>query len=228
MVLESFQSKLRHERVHWFTDNQNVVKIVECGSTRPSLQAEALAIFSICVRGNIRIEPEWIPREQNELADYYSRIVDYDDWMLNPAVFAWLDTVWGPHTVDRFANAINAQVQRFNSRFWSPGSEAIDAFTCCWTGENNWWCPLVFLIPRVVRHAQNTKANGTLIVSQWPFSPFWPLLFPDGFTPADFVVGIIVLPDYDTLILSGQTGANLFKGAPNTPVLALRLGFRLI
>ena len=26
MVLESFQSKLKHERVHWFTDNQNVVK----------------------------------------------------------------------------------------------------------------------------------------------------------------------------------------------------------
>jgi len=28
----------------------------------------------------IRIEPEWIPREQNELADFYSLIVDYDDW----------------------------------------------------------------------------------------------------------------------------------------------------
>ena len=36
-------------------------------------------------------EPEWIPREQKELADYYNnRIVDYNDYMLNPSIFAWL------------------------------------------------------------------------------------------------------------------------------------------
>ena len=225
MVLESFQSKLKHERVRWFTDNQNVVRIVQYGSTKPSLQAEALGIFSLCVQGNIRLEPEWIPREQNELADYYSRVVDCDDWMLNPTIFAWLDTIWGPHSIDRFANAKNAQLQRFNSRFWFPGSEAVDAFTCTWVGENNWWCPPVHLVPRVVRHAQNTKASGTLIIPQWLSSPFWPLLFPDGLTPADFVVGVIVLPNSDTLFLPGQSGANLFKGLPNTPVLALRLVF---
>lgn len=45
MVLESFQSKLRYEGVCWFTDNQNVVKIVERGSTKPFLQADALDIF---------------------------------------------------------------------------------------------------------------------------------------------------------------------------------------
>ena len=73
-----------------------MVKIVQYGSTKSSLQAEALDIFSICVQGNIRLEPEWIPREQNELADYYSRIVDYDDWMLNPTIFTWLIPFGGP------------------------------------------------------------------------------------------------------------------------------------
>ena len=87
MVLESFQSKLKNKRVHWFTDNQNVVRIVQCGSKQPSLQIEALGIFSACVSNNIRIEPECIPRELNELADYYSYIVDYNDWMLNYAIF---------------------------------------------------------------------------------------------------------------------------------------------
>jgi len=33
--------------------------------------------------GNIRNEPEWIPREDKELADYYSMVVNYDNWMLN-------------------------------------------------------------------------------------------------------------------------------------------------
>ena len=47
---------------------------------------------------------------ENEIGDYLSRLVDYDDWMLNPEVFAELDVVWGPHTVNRFADASNAQL----------------------------------------------------------------------------------------------------------------------
>ena len=86
MVLESFQAKLMNERVRWFTDNQNVVRIVQYGSKKPDLQAEALSIFSICLKQHIRIEPEWIPRERNALADYISTLVDYDDWMLNPGM----------------------------------------------------------------------------------------------------------------------------------------------
>ena len=54
----------------------------------------------------IHIEPEWIPREKNQIADY-SHIVDYDHWIVNPAVFAWVNELLGPHTVDRFASHNN-------------------------------------------------------------------------------------------------------------------------
>ena len=107
--MESFQTKLANERVCLFTDNQNVVHIVQYGSRQPALQVEALKIFAVCVSHRIHMEPEWIPRKQNELADYYSHFVDYDDWMLNPAVFRWLNNLWGPYTVYRFANTVNAQ-----------------------------------------------------------------------------------------------------------------------
>jgi len=50
LVLESFQNKLRNERIHWFSDNQNVVRIVQCGSKQPHLQSEALSIFAICLK----------------------------------------------------------------------------------------------------------------------------------------------------------------------------------
>ena len=43
----------------------------------------------------------------------------------------------GPHTVDRFSGLDNAQLDRFNSRFWTPGTEAVDAFTCDWADDNN-------------------------------------------------------------------------------------------
>ena len=226
MVLESFESQLQNERVRWFTDNQNVVWIVLHGSKKPALQQEALAIFDASVRSRIRLEPEWIPREGNQLADYISRIVDYDDWMLNPVVFRELDSRWGPHTIDRFANWYNNQLPRFNARYWCPGAEAIDAFTCDWSCENNWWCPPLYLVPRLLRHAQLTKALGTLIIPQWVSAPFWPLLFPDGSHPAKFVTGIQELPRVETLFVSGRLGCNLFKGVPNTPVIAMRLNFQ--
>ena len=129
-VLESFKTKLRNERIRWFTDNQTVVRIVQYGSSKLHLQAKALSIFCTCMNINIRIEPEWIPREDNELADYYSRMIDYDDWMLNPMVFQWLDSLWGPHCLDTFARPSNSQSECFNSRFWPPGTEAVAAFTC--------------------------------------------------------------------------------------------------
>jgi len=93
-VLKSFKDKLQKERVRWFTDNQNVVRIVQHGSCKLVLQAEALAIFTICVGSRIHIEPEWVPRKQNQIADCYSRLVDYDDYSSNPAIFQWFNSLW--------------------------------------------------------------------------------------------------------------------------------------
>ena len=225
LVLESFGPKLQNERVRWFTDNQNVVRIVHCGSKKPVLQQEALAIFEASVGARIRLEPEWIPREENQIADYISRITDYDDWSLNPMIFKELDRVWGPHTIDRFADWCNNQVPRFNSRYYCPGTEAIDAFTCDWGHDTNWWCPPLFLVPRLLKHAKLTRAKGTLVIPRWVSAPFWPLIFPDGITPAGFVKEIRELPKLEGLFIKGRSGCNLFKGVPNTPVLALRLSW---
>ena len=132
------RTKLKNYRVPWFTDNQNVVRIVLYCSKKPILQEEALAIFAIGVNNQIRLELEWIPREENKFADYLSRIVDHDDWMLNLAVFQELDAMWGPHTIDRFVDAYNRQLEKFNSQYWNPWTEAVDAFTCDRSKENNW------------------------------------------------------------------------------------------
>ena len=150
---------------------------------------------------------------------------DFDDWMLNPEIFREIDARWGPHTVDRFADGYNRQLERFNSRYWSPGTEAVDTFTCDWGLDNNWWCPPLYLIPRLIRHAEATKAQGTLIIPQWPSAPFWPLLFPGGAQPAKCVQQILELPRRAALFLPGQMGDSVFKGTPNVAVLALQLKF---
>ena len=164
-----------------------------------------------------------MPRNDNERADALSRIVDYDDWSINPSVFKWLDSIWGPHTVvDRFATDFNAQIERFNSRFWCGNTEAVDAFTVNWAGENNWWCPPVSLIGRVLQHA---KVCSTLVIPFWVSAAFWPMICPQGDGFAGFVHGAIQLPgSIDNLIVPGKRGATL--DIKNSHMLALRISFR--
>ena len=47
----------------------------------------ALSIYNICCSHGISIEMKWIPRSQNDLADFLSRIFYSDDWGLSPLSF---------------------------------------------------------------------------------------------------------------------------------------------
>ena len=113
-VLQSFAAQLQSDRVRWFTDKQNVLRIVLNGSKTPILQKLALEIFQMCVAYHIIIGPEWIPRECNEVADYINKTVDYDDWMLHLSIFVQLDYFRGQtvliglliHTIGRLNDLI--------------------------------------------------------------------------------------------------------------------------
>lgn len=111
-----------------------------------------------------------------------------------------VDNEWGPHTVDRFASEHNAKLARCNSRYLAKGTEAVVAFTVDWCMKNNYFCPPIYLVPRVVYHARALyharacKCKGTLIVPEWPSAVFWPLISPDGQVFADFIVGYRYFP----------------------------------
>ena len=106
-VLQSFSAALSHHKVKWFSDSQNTCRIVSVGGSRPELQAIAVEIFEVCMSFDIAMEIEWLPRSQNDRADYLSRIVDLDDWSLSAALFQLVDSSWGPHTVDSSASFYN-------------------------------------------------------------------------------------------------------------------------
>ncbi|CAC5381052.1 unnamed protein product [Mytilus coruscus] len=73
---------MRDKRIKWFTDNQNVVSIIVHilkGSMKPYLQDIAYDICVTCLKHNVFFKVEWIPRAQNEIEDYISRIINTDD-----------------------------------------------------------------------------------------------------------------------------------------------------
>jgi hypothetical protein len=58
---------------------------------------------------DIIIRPRYIRSAANIRTDsLLSRELDRDDWQLNPRIFAYLQTSWGPHSIDRFASMENA------------------------------------------------------------------------------------------------------------------------
>ena len=170
--MKSYVNILKGDTVKHRTDNQNVVRALSTGSKTDNLHAIVIDIFKLCIENNIQLFPEWIPRSLNQVADWISKDIDQDDYKLHPNLLATLDILWGPHTTDRFSSYRTRQVPRFCSRFPNPDTEAIDAFSVVWSGENNWLFPPPYLLPKVLRHLEFSKADGTLIEPHWESAPW--------------------------------------------------------
>jgi len=224
LVLQSYAPLLSSKECKHRSDNQSAISILCTGSNKKHLQDEATKIYAICRHHGIRLYPEWIPRDLNKRADYWSKVIEPDDWMLNPVYFRMLDAMWGPHTVDRFASVHSKQLHRFCSRWLCPGCEGVDAFTLNWSGENNWLVPPVYLISRVLRHMIHFKESGTLVVPYWPSAPWWPMFFKDCGVVQNFVVGCVDIPSNSQTFLPGSADSDLFgHGTPQCRILAMRI-----
>ena len=72
-ALESFLPRLKGSYIKWFSDSQNVCRIIQVGSMRKDF----------CVDNGIALEIQWIPRTK--------RIIDGDDWQITTSFFEFLD-----------------------------------------------------------------------------------------------------------------------------------------
>ena len=94
-VLSSLVEIIHSQILKHQTDNKNVVTVLSIGSTKSDLQELVVNIFKFCIRHNIQLVPKWVPREENEI----SKMVDHDDYMLSPDIFAALDIMWCPQWI---------------------------------------------------------------------------------------------------------------------------------
>ena len=97
-----------------------------------------MEIFLLYKEHDVSIDIEWIPRSENEVADYLSKIVDLDDWLFKDSYFRAVDSTWGPFTVDCFANSVNAKASRLYSLFFQPGCLSVDSLAFDWGQESCW------------------------------------------------------------------------------------------
>lgn len=209
-VLKSLIHVLSSQRVKWFTDNKGVSSIVAKGSMKSDLQYLAMKIFNFAAQYSIHLEVEWVPREKNIRADYFSKIVEKDDWGIGWDIFEMIKLKWDMIEVDVFASEHNAKLETFFSRFWCPGCAGIDAFTFDWAEFFGLYVPPIILIPRILKKMAYCKAEGVLIVPEWRSASFWPLICEHDGKFCTFVKDMIVLPSEKEYYVPCKNSVGIF------------------
>ena len=177
MALETFKDRLTGLTVEVLSDNTTAGAYVRNkGGPVPELSEIATAVWALAETYQFKIVCTHIPGVLNSSADRLSRSPDTHNWMLHPVLFRWLNRRFGPFTIDRFATNLNAQLPRFNSRYWEPNSEGINALAQDWHAENNFANPPWALIPRVLQKVIADQAECTIITPIFPAQPWFQTL----------------------------------------------------
>ncbi|CAI5473187.1 unnamed protein product [Closterium sp. Yama58-4] len=226
-ALRTFSNQIKGRHVLMRADNQGVFFILrKGGSGKPELTLLCKFIIAHCMANEIRLAIEWIPRALNMEADALSKLEDNDDYSLKLPWFSLLERRWGPHTVDLFANANNAQLSRFFSKVPHPHSTAVNAFSQDWGAEHGFAFPPPHLIPATLRHAKRTSASLTLVIPEWTGASWWPLLRPSPKAWASGITSCLHLASgSQCLHVGSHTGAFSGAGLPVSRILALQLKF---
>ena len=224
-ALKSFAHVLSGCFIKWFTDSQAVSLIVNSGSMKEHLHQLAVDIFHTAKENNIEIEVEWIPCSSNEKADYLSKIVDFDDWIVKDCYFHGVNSYWGPCSVDCFTSYKNHKTSCFYSKFFNPGSLGVDSLAFSWAEETCWLVPPVSLVKSVICHVCFCWCRGILVVPYWSSAPFWPFLVECKGGFRSFVLDSLFVENGKDVYLHGDNNSTLF-GSENfsMPVFFLLLG----
>lgn len=174
LAIKSFAQCLKNKRVQVLTDNITcVANINKLGGPCIELSKLAQSLWALAFDLNIDLTAKHLAGKLNVQADYLSRLLSPHEWKLHRNMFRYIDSHFGPHTIDRFASLRTAQLPRYNSLWWDPGSEAIDAMAQDWSQENNFINAPFKLIPRILRKIQEEKAVATIIAPDWPAQPWY-------------------------------------------------------
>ena len=223
-ALDSFKNLLGSCTVKCFTDNQCVPKILEGGSTKEHLHKIALEIYYCTRKNDISLEVEWIPRNQNEKADYLSKVIDFDDWRVKDKYFQAVTAHWGLCTIDCFASCQNKKVPKFYSKFFSPATLGVDALAFSWSGEFCLLAPPLCLISRVILHVHVSRCRAVLAVPVWSSAVFWPLLINADGTFRSIIIDCLYLELGKDVFEHGANKMSLFGSENfNTAVAFLLL-----
>ncbi|NRB33031.1 MAG: hypothetical protein HRU27_20830, partial [Rhizobiaceae bacterium] len=172
--------KDRYNQVIWLeTDNSIVQSYLNGvkGGRVTYLNKEMRPVWRLARKNNLTIKVTWIKSEENIRADWLSRLrINRMDYSLNMKTFLQLDQLLFKTrgvriTLDAFSTLESRRVQRFASRFGSPGATWQDTLSITkeqTKGEVLWMHPPWALIERTLRWWLQVRVECLLLVPLWP------------------------------------------------------------
>ncbi len=164
VTLKSMSEHLVNKHVQILSDNISAVAYLNhIGGPSPELSTLAQSLWAVCYKLNVTVTAKYLVGSLNKDADYLSRLLPSYEWQLNPRLFKFLDQIYGPHTVDRFASMTTTHLPHYNSRFLNPETARVDALAqWVWGQQNNFVnCPFR-MIAKVLKVIQNQQAKQQL------------------------------------------------------------------
>jgi hypothetical protein len=204
-------------------ENQALMVVLSHLTSRyPFMINELLKLWELIDTNIINIRARYIRSVANVWADKLSRETNKDDLQLNPHIFTYLDSVWGPHCIDRFATHGNKQLPCYNARRRNPSAEAMDCLyprDRLWTSETNWCNPLWTLLPDLIQELRQFGAEATVIAPYESAKQLYQLL-------SELSDEQIVYP-LPRFIFSGQARSVQGRLAAGWSVTAVHVPYRL-
>jgi hypothetical protein len=216
-------------RVLIHTDSFNAHSILrKGGSATADVQEVFLPLLWYIIEQAFVLTVEWIPREQNVLADTLSK-QNSSEWLIHERVFAAIQAQWAPHgfAVDLFASDTAHVLKPYYTYHASLGGAGVNAFAQSWPrAPAMGWChPPFAIIGRALAYAAEQGSRLCFIVHYAPQAVWWArLIAPNGcFQP--FVLGVRTLPPTRDLFRDANRGGALPSRAVRWHTLALLLDF---
>ena len=167
-TIRSLHHCLRDKHVQILSDNVTTVAYINhLKGNVPVMYNLMQTIWSTAQQHGITLSARHLAGLWNGEADRLSRISSPYNWHLHPKVFKTLDTMWGPHTVDRFAAQHNTHLSVYNSLYWDPETKGVDALAQGDWSSNNFVNPPFWLLSRIMDKIKQEEAHATVIAPLW-------------------------------------------------------------
>lgn len=176
--LKCFANHLRDKNILLRIDNTTAIAYInKMGGVRyEHLNILCQEIWHWCEKHKIYIFASYIKSAENKEADISSRIIKIEtEWELNHKYFQQVLQIFSEPEIDIFASRINRKCEKFVSWFRDPEAWKVDAFTLDWSPLKFYAFPPFSLILRTLQKIITDKAEGIVIIPNWPSQPWYPL-----------------------------------------------------
>lgn len=222
--LKALCSDMQTVHIKVLSDNSTTVHTINNMGSCKSMQCNLVVheIWDWAIQRDIWLTVSHIPGVDNISADEESRKCDTrKEWKLNEDIFSHIISHFdSTPDIDLFASRINTQLPMFCSYYPDPDAAIINAFSFSW-GDTMFYCfPPFSCIGRCLQKIIHDRANGIMVVPNWPNQPWFTLLH-------DVLIGEPLIISSSSNLLYLPSHPQIQHPLKNLELLACRLSGRV-